>query len=304
MAHRRLRKHLKRVLLAAPVIASIGCGGPIGPVVGRCGGPPFSKTVALTDAGLLPDGGIDCELGCECFAASCQPVAGNGLFCLCHPDCTGRRPGDLLGCDHSPARHPVGALFAQAYRLEAASVRAFQHLARELTAHRAPQSLVQRALTSAEQEVRHARVTASLARRFGAHPIRPQYRGGLSVRSLDAVAKENACEGCVRETFGALIGAWQAKHAQDRQVRDGMRSIARDELGHAELAWEVAAWCEPKLSASRRRALREAREATMEALHRECRAEPTAECVRLAGLPSAGTAAALARGLSRFVATA
>jgi hypothetical protein len=302
MAHRRLRKHLKRVLLAAPVIASIGCGGPIGP--GPHCGQQFTKTVSLTDAGILPDGGLDCGLACECFATACQPVAGDGVFCTCSQQCTGRRPGDLAECGPARARHPVGALFAEAYRLEAASVRAFRHLARELDAHRAPQGLVQRALTSAAEEVRHARVTASLARRFGGRPIRPNYRGDLHVRSLDAVAEENACEGCVRETFGAMVGAWQARHAQDPRVRDGMRSIARDELRHAELAWEVAAWCEPKLRASRRRALREAREATMEALQRECRAEPPAECVRLAGLPSAGTAAALARGLSRFVATA
>jgi hypothetical protein len=201
------------------------------------------------------------------------------------------------------ARHPVGALFAEAYRLEAASVRAFQHLARELTAHRAPRRLVERACTSAAEEVRHARVTASLARRYGARPIRPSYRGDLHVRPLDAVAEENACEGCVRETFGALVGAWQAGHAQDPRVRASMRSIARDELRHAELAWDVAAWSEPKLRFGRRRALREARQRTMAALVREC-TEPTAECVRLAGLPSAGTAAALARGLSRFVATA
>jgi hypothetical protein len=304
MAHRRLRKHLRKILLAAPVIASVGCGGPVGPILGlRCGGGPFNKLVSLTDAGTLPDGGFDCELDCECFATSCQPIEG-ALLCTCNQDCTGRRPGDLAGCGHSRARHPVGALFAEVYRLEAASVRAFEHLARELSAHGAPRSLVQRATRSASEEVRHARLTAALARRFGARPIRPHYLGRLPIRSLQVIAEENAREGCVRETFGALVGAWQAEHAKDPVVRRTLRSIAKDELGHAELAWEVAAWFEPKLAPSGRRALRDQRQVAMNELRRECGKEPVAECVRLAGLPSAGTAAALAQGLSSFVAQA
>jgi len=69
------------------------------------------------------------------------------------------------------------------------------------------------------------------------------------VRSL----YEIAVEGCVRETFGALEATFQAKNANDPQIRRVMRRIAEDETRHAALAWRVAAWIEPRLSDRQRR---------------------------------------------------
>ena len=56
------------------------------------------------------------------------------------------------------------------------------------------------------------------------------------------VRGENAREGCVRETFGALIAMHQAERAGDPIIRRAMRRIAEEETRHAELAWEVASW--------------------------------------------------------------
>ena len=50
------------------------------------------------------------------------------------------------------------------------------------------------------------------------------------------IARENAEEGCVRETFGALLAAHQAAYACDPEVREVMTRIAGDELRHAALA--------------------------------------------------------------------
>jgi len=57
----------------------------------------------------------------------------------------GRRPEGLLPSDALMSEDPVGRHFAEAARLEAASIPAFHRLARELTVHGAPRSLVERA---------------------------------------------------------------------------------------------------------------------------------------------------------------
>src|SRR5262245_10013390 len=96
--------------------------------------------------------------------------------------------------------------------LEAASVRAFEVLAAELEQYGAPQRLSEAARAAATDEVRHAASTAEWARALGANvaQVAVPARG---VRSLAAIALDNAVEGCVRETFGAVIGAYQARAA-------------------------------------------------------------------------------------------
>src|SRR5207244_3222953 len=108
--------------------------------------------------------------------------------------------------------------------------------------------LVDRALAAADDEVRHARLTRSLARRFVAKENRrrrrpPREQGVfLDIRPLEVVAAENVAEGCLRETFGAVVAAFQAQVAEDPHVRRVMRRIARDEARHAQLAIDVATW--------------------------------------------------------------
>jgi hypothetical protein len=68
------------------------------------------------------------------------------------------------------------------------------------------------------------------------------------VRDIEAIARENAVEACVGETYGALAAAWQAEHAKGGEVRDVMRAIAPDELRHAALGWAIDAWSKTRLS--------------------------------------------------------
>jgi hypothetical protein len=101
-----------------------------------------------------------------------------------------------------------------------------------------------------------------------------------------AIATENAVEGCVRETFAALVATWQAEHARDRVVRDAMRRIAADETRHAELAARVDAALAPLLDDAGRRKVRSARRRAALDLRTALGREPPADLVRLAGLPS------------------
>ncbi|MFO0630298.1 MAG: ferritin-like domain-containing protein [Polyangiales bacterium] len=192
----------------------------------------------------------------------------------------------------SPEADALGAYFAEMSALEASAVLAFDRLARELDALGAPASLSARARAAARDEVRHARVTAALARRFGATP--PAVASSpLPVRDAPAIAHENAVEGCMRETFGALVGTFQARAARDPAVARALRVIARDETGHAALAWDVAAWLEPQLAEDVRADLHRARAEALAALTPRDADEADPALSSAVGLPSRAQSRAL-----------
>src|SRR5206468_2038263 len=133
----------------------------------------------------------------------------------------------------SSARHPLGRFFARLAQLESVSIGAFGALATELERHGADATLVARARRAKHDEVRHARAAWSLARRFGARAERFARMPKARARSLAELAEENAAEGCVRETFGAIVARFQACTSHDAQIAGAMRAIAFDEADHA-----------------------------------------------------------------------
>jgi len=178
---------------------------------------------------------------------SCKPIDDAGVPLIqCQANCTGRRPAGLLPSPPGLGT-ALGVHFAEMARLEAASVDAFHHLRRELIAHRAPRRLVKAAGRAARDEIRHARMTRALARRYGGGVVMAKVEPRPVRRSLEAIAAENAVEGCVREAFGALVAHWQAAAAMDTVIRAAMTRIARDETRHAALAFEVDAWLRGRL---------------------------------------------------------
>jgi len=213
--------------------------------------------------------------------------------------CVGRRPGGLV---RRPGRGATraGAYFSQIAHLEAASVHAFEALRRELVHHGAPQSLIDRAVAARRDEVRHARVMRRVAQRYGgvARAPRVEHR---PPRSLEEIAIENAVEGCVRETFGALIGMWQARSSRDPALRRVMDRIARDETRHASLAWAVDEWIRPRLSPEARQKLVEAQARALEEIAEEAREGCDPELVAWAGLPDAESAERLARNFAEAI---
>jgi hypothetical protein len=274
----------------------------------------FSGTGAqcgADDAGTLPNG--LCQAYCPPNPAgnypsvtpadincniSSDPASGNTLSCDYGAFCgNGRRPAGLLPCGALSARDPVARYLARMAYLESASVDAFERLARELEAHGAPRALRSRALRAAKEEVRHARVVGGLAERAGAAVVSPRVKRGR-VRGLEAVAIENAVEGCVNETFGAAVALVQAETASEPATRAAMKGIARDEARHADLAWAVARWIERRLDAPARGRVRRAREHAVRTLVRATVRAPDAATAAALGLPTARQARAIALALA------
>jgi hypothetical protein len=109
------------------------------------------------------------------------------------------------------------------------------------------------------------------------------------------MARENYVEGCVRETYGALLAHHQATHAQDVGVRAAMGVIRHDETRHAALSWDLHVWLMSQLS--------EAERAEVESLGAEALLTLRAECAAMSpdaalGLPSAETALRLLEGMT------
>ena len=251
-------------------------------------------TVSLsTEAGATVDGGADGGLDCValCHSSFCDLNADRKTV-TCHTECTGRRPQGLIG--NGPAHSPctLGHYFAEVAHLEAASVNAFRILADELVRFGAPTRLVQAARRAKRDERRHVRLTGALARRFGATPRKPRVDLPRT-RELVDIAIENAVEGCVRETFGALVAHWQAGHATDPNVRVAMARIARDETRHAALAWQTNAWMRTKLAQTEWSRVVDAMDGAVKEIS-ERQAEPALALAGAAGIPGSSVSTNLA----------
>lgn len=208
----------------------------------------------------------------------------------------GRRPEGLISSGASGCEVAVGRFFATVAHLEAASVPAFERLHRELAAVGAPETLQRAALASALEEIDHTRRMGALARKFGAQVTVPEVEE-VPLRGLRGLALDNAVEGCVRETYGALVAHYQAMHAQDADVRAALVSIAEDETRHAELSWAIDAWATSQLSEAERVEIESARSAALASLASELEAEVDHSVMQLAGMPPPHVAKALLTSL-------
>jgi hypothetical protein len=319
--NRRLRRTVAGLLLTVPTLSLTACEGGDGD-----GCIPYGPSEAYrTSYERLPDGSLPTDATCMtlCRAMnlpelrSCEVqlydtyLSDGGTGQSTNTRCYYIEPG---GC-RTDGRHPegllagrvesrcaLGALFAEMAWLEAASVPAFLRLAEELKAHGAPDALIRAARRSAGDEVRHQRAMESLARHHGGS-VSVAEVAPFAARSLEAMVMENAREGCVRETYGAVVVGWQARTAGDARVREELGRIAEDELRHAELAWAVDAWAAERLSPEELRRVREARVGAFAELTRLVeQEEPEAVLVEQAGLPSRGDARRLLQGLQVLVA--
>jgi hypothetical protein len=242
-----------------------------------------------------------CQTSCpDTFYWSCAVVVSQGEQKLqCYQLCEGRRPEGLDGEVFGGT--DLGAFFAQMAHLEAASVAAFRILHRELAKHGAPRSFRRAARQAARDEIRHTRIARALARRHGGTYVPPRIARPAE-RSLEAVAIENAVEGCVRETYGALAAAFHAHNAVDPTIRRAMRSIARDEARHAALSWRIFRWANRRLSPESQRRVLSERDQAAAALINELGHNPPPSVVTTAGAPRPTVARELARALSRALA--
>jgi hypothetical protein len=246
---------------------------------------------------------------CSIYGSACdagvllqKPTDSIIVDCVPCPNGVGRKPRGLRAPQTSRRANDnaLGKYFANAAHLEAASVHAFRILRRELASFKAPRDLLIAAKRAETDEVKHARMTSRIARTHGATPPKVRLKRG-STRSLEAIATENAVEGCVRETFGALVAMWQAEHATDEDVAHAMKEIAVDEARHAALAWSVAAWANGELDATSRERVNDAKNKAIRDLEKEITVEAHPVLRARAGLPSAAVQRRLLDALSNEV---
>jgi hypothetical protein len=216
------------------------------------------------------------------------------------PYCVVGRRSEGTTARDAGARRSLGRFFQSCAELEAASVGAFLSFARELAAHGAPAELSWRARQAALDEVRHARRVARLARRFGG---RPRFAPATSAppRSLEATLIDNAVEGCVRETYAALVARHQGLCAGNAHVRREYAQIARDEARHASLSWDAARWGESRLPAPARARIARARAQAASELIAQLRDASRTPIDRDAGLPTPARGARMAERLERHL---
>jgi hypothetical protein len=253
--------------------------------------------VLITALGTGVAGPHRCELACD---GSGQPVV-TVAYTTFSEGVPGRRPAGFAGACATEPGTSLAEYFAACAALEGASIAAFCRLAAELEHHGAPAALVGRARKAAGEEARHFRVTAGLARTFGAGRVRcPRVRTG-SPRDLAAIALENVTEGCLNETYSAAVALWQAARAGDAGVRAALAGIAEDELAHAQLAWEVHRWVAAGLGAAAAQELEQARAEAGRSLLAGCARPVDPVLVARAGLPDARAATWLAGHLNAAV---
>jgi len=209
--------------------------------------------------------------------------------------CAGRRPDGLLDATCVPAdsiaRHIAGLA-----RLEAAAVVAFERLALDLERFGAPADLVRRARRAARDEVKHAHMMGVLASQRGFVPD-PIEVAPYQQRDFAEFARENAVEGCVRETFGVADALYRSKQAPTAGLRSAFKRIARDEARHAELSWDIDRWARQQMSETQQATVEQQMVAAYEELASQLSTERPDEVQRALGAPSAQHATSMASKL-------
>ncbi len=268
---------------------AVPCLGSVRPL--PSGGWDVSGTTTRCPSGQYVVTGWVIRVAPDGATTSTQGSTADGGWC----GVPGRRPDGLRDA-RLDAPDAVGRWLARAAHMEAASVFAFESLARELAEFGAPASLIDAARRSADDERRHARMMGRLAERASA-AVPPVEVETPRARTAFAIALENAVEGCVHETWAAMEALVQSERAARPGVAATMGAIADDEMRHASLAWQVAAWLELQLTETERTAVCEAREGARAALEAKVARGYDPVLGEALGLPTPGLAAHLVASL-------
>ncbi len=159
----------------------------------------------------------------------------------------GRGNGNIRKNSTGEGSNPIAIWSARAYHAEASSVAAFLQIRTELDAFGAPQELLDRSLRSACDEVAHAKAMRHICLQHGGSLSKLEF-GTLPSRSLFAFAIDNIEEGCVGEAYAAMCVLFQSQNLPPSDIQKLLQKIARDELKHVELAYDIHTWCCSQLS--------------------------------------------------------
>lgn len=255
---------------------------------------PTEHHGVVDEAGSCYDSTL-CQSYCGAWAYACRLLeTPEPSEVVCWQGCVGRL---IDGATPQFEGEGLGGVLANMAAHEGAAAIAFAQLAHEVGAHGLPSQLVDAARRAAHEERQHTRLVGSLARSRGGHfDVRRHAFEGP--RALEAIALENAQEGCVRETLGAMVGLYQSLHARDAQVREVMARVSSDELGHAAWSHAVAATLEPRLELAARRRVREARAYALSTAAAELARSVDVQHAAALGFPDEEKLHALARALS------
>ncbi len=166
------------------------------------------------------------------------PEPGEGWIAAGGPDASGLSDAD---------RETLAELWLAQASEEHASIAAFSKLSIALQAMGAPPELLRRTHRAALEEIAHATLCYSAAQAYAGRPLSPGAMPELlraeEGPSLQRMAIESLEDGCLGEGISALEADYRLSRATDPVVRRTLAAIARDEAGHAALAWDVLEWC-------------------------------------------------------------
>ena len=148
---------------------------------------------------------------------------------------------------------------------------------------RAPDELVARCRAAADDERGHARWLTRLAEQRGASVPLPVPRDASEASAYE-VALHNAVEGCVHESFAALMAAVRAERAGDPLLRRVFAKLAADEIQHGQLAWDLDAWLRTQLEPAQAQKVEAARREALENLPQRARSAQACTPAELGGI--------------------
>ncbi len=162
----------------------------------------------------------------------------------------GPRP-DVTALDED-TREALGRMWQHDAIKEHGSVPAFAQLTWQLAAAGAPDDLLERCHVSAIQEIEHTRrcfalCETYLGRTFEVGPIAalastPSAHHGRR-RLVESIALDTLEDGCLIEDLNADFAEVAHALAKDPAAAALAAMIAREEREHADLAWDILAWC-------------------------------------------------------------
>lgn len=166
----------------------------------------------------------------------------------------------LRGTLTAAERGVLGELWLLAARMEHASVAAFSQLSLHLSALGAPARLLAATHRAALEEIHHAERCFAIVRAITgvehtAGPIAALGDARTASIDLPRLAIGSLVDGCVAEGIASDVATRSAAAADEPAIVATLTLIAREEAGHAELAWDVLAWCLDRGDAGLRRAV-------------------------------------------------
>jgi hypothetical protein len=133
---------------------------------------------------------------------------------------------------------------------EHASIASFARASMELMAVGAPLELIARTHLAALDEVRHTELSFAIAKELDGVDAHAGPLPALAPReaTIARVAQDTLVEAAIPELIAAREAHVAAERCMVTSIAEALRSIGDDEARHAELAWQILAWCNVTLT--------------------------------------------------------